>query len=409
MALGKTLFSGDTGYRGIVTLGGIKGGTGANAPVILLATSGQVNINHEPIFSQGVWGAGYMNAAEQVAYANNYLRLEGSFAFQLSKLAPKDGQIQMIRDCVSVVNEFAFTNRGNPEGTFIQILPNGEQGFQGVGWCSSLSFNCSEGDVVNCDCNFQSYIDGMSEEYEYVYFAIDQDGQKSEITEEEYNEITDENQRLKEVKKDAEGNPIKVNVKNRIVTGISNNSELGASNGQLPLSPNGLFPYWASQVFTGPAGGLATEAIAQLADITSWSASYNSQVVPLKCCRQPKGLTTTEYGYAAQDDEGAPLGPDYILIGTMNADGNYTVFRLRGDFEPEAYHKDRSLRFQMAPSFAPNSKDIGVYIPTAVNQSGSTSIQNGSQYITAEFSFSAVGNGKNPPLALYVEGPESIS
>ena len=93
MALGKTLFSGDTGYRGIVTLGGIKGGTGANAPVILLATSGQVNINHEPIFSQGVWGAGYMNAAEQVAYANNYLRLEGSFAFQLSKLAPKEGQI----------------------------------------------------------------------------------------------------------------------------------------------------------------------------------------------------------------------------------------------------------------------------------------------------------------------------
>lgn len=373
MALGKTLFTGDTGYRGIVTLGGVKGGTGANAPVILLATSGQVNINHEPIFSQGVWGAGYMNAAEQVAYANNYLKLEGSFAFQLSKMIGQGDTFEEgdyitkdenVRDCVSVVNEFAFTNRGNPKGTFIQILPNGEQGFQGVGWCSSLSFNCSEGDVVNCDCNFQSYIDGMS---------IDE------------------------------------GASNKIITGMSSNSKLGASNGQLPLAPNGLFPYWASQVFTGPAGGLATEAITQLSDITSWSASYNSQVVPLKCCRQPQGLSETEYGYAAQDEEGAPLGPDYILIGTMNADGNYTVFRLRGDFEPEAYHKDRSLRFQVSPSFAPNSDDIGIYIPTAVNQSGSTSIQSGSQYITAEFSFSAVGNGKNPPLALYVDGPESIS
>ena len=359
MALGKTLFSGDAGYRGIVTLGGKKGGTGSEAPVILLATSGQVNINHEPIFSQGVWGAGYMNAAEQVAYANNYLRWEGSFAFQLSKLQG-DG----VRDCVSAINDFAFVNRGNPEGTFIQILPNGEQGFQGVGWCSSLSFNCSEGDVVNCDSNFQSYIDGMSED----------DG-----------------------------------VMNQIITGQSTNSKLGTSGGNLPLSPNGLFPYWATQVFTGVAGGLATEATQQLADITNWSASYNSQIVPLKCCRQPKGLSESEYGYAAEDLEGAPLGPDYILIGTMNADGNYTVFRLRGDFEPEAYHQDRSLRFQMAPSFAPNSEDIGIYIPTAVNQSGSTSIQSGSQYITAEFSFSAVGNGKNPPLALYVDGPESIS
>ena len=377
MALGKTLFSGDAGYRGIVTLGGIKDGTGASSPVILLATSGQVNINHEPIFSQGVWGAGYMNAAEQVAYANNYLRLEGSFAFQLSKMIGqgdtfKDGDYvtkdKNVRDCVSAINDFAFVNRGNPEGTFIQILPNGEQGFQGVGWCSSLSFNCSEGDVVNCDSNFQSYIDGMSED---------------------------------------EG------VKNRIITGQSTNSKLGASGGNLPLAPNGLFPYWATQVFTGEAGGLATEAIKQLPDITSWSASYNSQIVPLKCCRQPNDLPSVpgkeEYGYAAEDGEGAPLGPDYILIGTMNADGNYTVFRLRGDFAPEAYHQDRSLRFQIAPSFAPNSDDIGIYIPTAVNQSGSTSIQSGSQYITAEFSFSAVGNGKNPPLALYVEGPESIS
>lgn len=358
MALGKTLFSGDVGYRGIVTLGGVKGGTGATAPVILLATSGQININHEPIFSQGVWGAGYMNAAEQVAYANNYLRLEGSFAFQLSKLQGDD-----VRDCVSAINDFAFVNRGNPEGTFIQILPNGEQGFQGVGWCSSLSFNCSEGDVVNCDSNFQSYIDGMSED---------------------------------------------TGAMNKIITGYSTNSELGASGGNLPLSPNGLFPYWASQVFWGTAGGLATEATNIVADITSWSASYNSQIVPLKCCRQPTDFGEN-YGYAATDTEGAPLGPDYILIGSMNADGNYTVFRLRDDFAPENYHGSRSLRFQMAPSFDPDSEDIGIFIPTAVNQSGSTSVQSGSQYITAEFSFGAVGNGKNPPLALYVEGPESIS
>ena len=100
----STKFSGDVGYRGIVKLDGTQ----------LLATSGQVSINHDPIFSQGVWGAGYQNAAEQVAYANNYLRLEGSFGFQLTK-----------GDGIKAVNNFAFTNRGNPSGTSIWIKPNG--------------------------------------------------------------------------------------------------------------------------------------------------------------------------------------------------------------------------------------------------------------------------------------------
>ena len=190
-----TIFSGDTGYRGIVRLNDVQ----------LLATSGQVTINHDPIFSQGVWGAGYQNAAEQVAYANNYLRLEGSFGFQLTRGLG-----------VAAVNTFAFTNRGNPNGTSIEILPNGQQGFEGIGWCQSLSFNASQGDVINCDCGFQSYIDGQS---------------------------------------------------NNIITGTSSNSALGASGGTLPFNPNDLFPYWATQVFTGTQGGTASQAKNYLNDI----------------------------------------------------------------------------------------------------------------------------------------------
>ena len=320
----STIFSGDTGYRGVVTLNAVQ----------LLATSGQVNINHDPIFSQGVWGAGYQNAAQQVAYANNYLRLQGSFAFQLT--AGKG---------IAAVNTFAFTNRGNPNGTKIQILPNGQHGFDGIGWCQSLSFSASEGDVLNCDCGFQSYIDGAS---------------------------------------------------NKIVTGTSSNSALGASNGTLPFNPNDLYPYWATQVFTGTQGGTAAQATTHLNDIVNWSASYNSQIVQLKCCRQGAGAA----GKAYEDVQGAPLGPDYIMIGTMSADGNYTVFKLQGDFAPQNYHGGRSLKFMMAPSSDPDAKDTYVFIPTAINQSGSTSIQTGASYVTAEFSFSALGNGAQPPLSL---------
>lgn len=312
-----TLFSGDVGYRGIVKLNG----------VILLATGGQISISHDPIFSSGVWGAGYQNAAEQVAYADNYLRLEGSFDFQLTK-----------GDGVTAVNTFAFTNRGNPTGTSIVILPNGEQGFSGKGWCSSFGFSASEGDVVTCNAGFSSFID--------------------------------------------------TTLGNTITTGTSSNSATGASGGQLPFAYNDLFPYWATTVY---------KQTVQLNDITAWSCDYSSEIVPLKCCGKN---SVTGYGSAQLDTNGAPLGPDYILIGSMTAQGNYTVFRLQGDFEPAKYHTGGKLEFKMAPSSAPNTPAATVTIPKAINNSGSTSIQTGSSYITAEFSFTAIGDGTNPPISL---------
>lgn len=312
-----TLFVGDVGYRGIVKLNN----------VILLATGGQITISHDPIFSSGVWGAGYQNAAENVAYADNYLRLEGSFDFQLTKGSG-----------VTAVKTFAFTNRGNPAGTPITILPNGEHGFTGVGWCSSFGFSASEGDVVTCNAGFSSFIDST--------------------------------------------------VDNKILTGTSSNSATGASGGTLPFAYNDLFPYWATQV---------TKESSTLNDITAWSCDYSSEIVPLKCCGTNSGAG---YGVAQKDSAGAPLGPDYILIGSMTAQGNYTVFRLQGDFEPSKYHAGGEIKFAMAPSSAPSTPAATVTIPKAINNSGSSSIQTGSSYITAEFSFTAIGDGANPPISI---------
>ena len=316
----STVFSGDVGYRGLVKLNN----------TILLATGGQININHDPIFSSGVWGAGYQNAAEQVAYANNYLKLEGSFDFELTS-----GQ------GLSAVNAFAFTNRGSTSGTAIEILPNGQHGFKGVGWCSSFGFSASEGAVVTCNAGFSSFID--------------------------------------------------TSVDNKILTGTSGNSANGAAGTDgLPFDANGLFPYWATQVYKGGS---------KVNDVTAWGCDYSSEVVPLKCC----GVNSTG-GIAYADTAGAPLGPDYILIGTMTAQGNYTVFRLQGDFAPEKYHSSGKMQFEMAPSKTPSTPEAHILIPTAINSSGSTSIQTGSSYITAEFSFTAIGDGTKPPLSIQTGG-----
>jgi len=107
--------------------------------------------------------------------------------------------------------------------------------------------------VVSCDCDFQSYIDGMS---------------------------TDPDAR------------------NRVITGISSNTALGISKGELPMARNGLYPYWATKVLYGPIDKTAEEANTILNDITTWSAEYSSEITPLKCCQQGSG---SNIGQAAMD------------------------------------------------------------------------------------------------------------
>lgn len=306
-----TTFSGDVGYRGIVKLN----------EVTLLATGGNINIAHNPIFSTGVWGAGYQNASEQVAYAENYLQLDGSIACEMTA-----------GDAFEAVALFAFTNRGKEAGTPIEILPNGEYGFKGSGWCTSLSFSSAQDAVLTADMNWSSYIDGN----------------------------------------------------NTITTGASANSSTGASAGTLPMAFNGLYPYWANEIFGGADGKT------KLSDIMNWSASYTSSVEYLKCCGS---------GNASQNDLSSPLAPDYIVLGSMTAEGSYTVFKLQGDFNPDAYHNQQTLKFVVKSPAEPN-KAHTILLPKVVNTQGGTSIQTGSGFITADFSFTALGDGTNPPLSL---------
>ena len=148
---------------------------------------------------------------------------------------------------------------------------------------------------------------------------------------------------------------------------------------------NGLYPYWANEIF---ADGK------ELSDIMNWSASYSSNIEFLKCCGK---------GSAYQSTNGAPLAPDYIVLGSMTAEGSYTVFKLQGDFDPEAYHQQTSLKF-IVKSPAEQDNPHTIYLPKIKKSSGSTQIQTGSSFIAADFNFSAIGDGKNPPLALDPEG-----
>ena len=162
------------------------------------------------------------------------------------------------------------------------------------------------------------------------------------------------------------------------------NSSNGENTDSMGLgSPTGLagetlVPYWKTSVSTGGSGGSGGSGGTSLKDVISWSCSYNSDIQMLKCCNS---------------DSSAPLRADYILLGEMSADGNYTIFRIAGDFEPSSYHGEKSnLTFHVA--------NKTITIPKAIVNSGSTSMATGASYVSAEFSFTALGDGSSSIMTM---------
>lgn len=205
-----TKFTPNVGYRGIAKLDN----------VILLATGGSFNQSHTNIPSSGVWGAGYQNAAEIVAYSNNYIQIDGSVSIELTA-----------GDVFDRVKKFAFTNRGSEKGTLVEIYPNGFDGFMGYSWCTSMSFQASSDANITSDIGFKSYLDGEN---------------------------------------------------NKVITGYSVSdaeNKMGQSGGSLDFAYNSLFPYWFSYVSELKDGGKS-----EMEDIIDWSCSYSSDLVMMKLC-----------------------------------------------------------------------------------------------------------------------------
>lgn len=360
--MGVTQFNGNTGYRGVVKIQKLSSTRTAARPaagdmVAMLATSGPFNISHQPIYTTGVWGAGYMNAAEKVAYANDIARLDGSVGIEYTA-----------GDVFEAIRGMCFEYRGNKYGTFIQILPNGKNGFEGKAWATSLSFSASQGTIVTGDFNWTSYLD----------------------------ESNGTNQILTEQPSDSAF----INSKYGALSAAADGSTQPA-DANIPFVYNGVYPYWGTDIQTASVGG---NDWALVPDVISWSANYDSSIEQLKCC----GMQTGTYVDNVTGSK-APLAPDYLGIGQMNSACQMEIFRLKGDFSDDSFHQRQSLRFIMHTpqdgGYTPGSPLSGAHtyivtFPIAVKNQGSSNITTGASWITASYSFDGVGDFKNPPLNL---------
>lgn len=367
----QTQFSNFVGYRGVVKLNN----------VILLATGGSVEFAVSPIEAQGTWGAGYWNAASRVAYSSDVAEVSGDMACEVT-----------VGDVIKALYDFAYANRGSEAGTLIEILPTGKTGFRGVGWCTQFQLQGSEKANLTASLNYKSYLDGtknkmvMSGEDGLPAGRPGRDGQPMVF------DIgsDDSAAHASEVWEDAAGNS------SWWMMGAAGN--MGSGQNGLSFPYNGLFPYWGHNIYictpkrtihqvTVPDDGGWTLQH----DIQDWSASYQSDVIFKKTC----GMDDEQY----KSDEGAPLQPDYMALGQMDGSANLTYVGLVNNFNPMKFHSARGMAVQFHSPAAPDTYHT-VKVPAMICQSFPMQIGSGADFITAQFSYSAVGDGFNPPVGL---------
>lgn len=388
---GNMRFSHAVGYRGLFSIEQeVEGQQGTNKTVFL-CTGGNINLTQDPIMSGGVWGAGYANAAP-IAYAFNYLSLEGSANFEWVNQSK----------VWNTIRKFAFTER--TEQTLVNLLPDGANGFHGYGWCSSVSFEASEGSALTGSMNFKGDPSDKREN----------EGESGIATgETKYGIISNNDVRNLGLKQPSDWTgdtyPLNGNSKLGNNSGVPRLDTLNPSdrlsfgmgaNGENLAGPT-LIPYWntkAATCATNDIQGTYTD----IDDIINWSCSYNSDLQVLKCC---------SYGKNLHKDTHTPIGADYILCGEMSGEGSITVFALRESgacaFDASGFHTPKhNLAFVLGgfdvdPEINPKGDSKTVLIPNALINSGSTAMATGASYISCDYSFTAMGDGVNGVMLMY--------
>lgn len=385
---GNMRFSHAVGYRGLCSIKphGIDNNT------VLLCTGGSINLTQDPIMSGGVWGAGYANAAP-IAYAFNYLSLEGSINFEWVNQS-------MVWNALKA---FAFTDR--TEATEVHLLPDGANGFHGDGWCSSISFEASEGSALTGSMNFKGDPSdskgGIVSNNDVLNLGISQptrwngdDAYGGTFSDGDWHSTS--SQKLGPNPNTARLDGLDQEDALRFGMGMNGTGLVGAT----------LIPYWNTKVstygrYSSNNGSLVYEdGYFVVDDVINWSCSYNSDLQVLKCC---------SYGKHLDPATKTPIGADYILCGEMSGEGSLTVFALRESgacsFAPVGFHtRKEKLTFTLggfdSTAAAPLGTPKSVVVPNALISSGSTSMTTGASYITCDYSFTAIGDGVNSVLQM---------
>jgi hypothetical protein len=340
--VGNLQFNHETGFHGVVKIG-TEPLANSKTPSVgdanlatILATSGSCSIEHQPIISQGVWGAGWYNAAEQVAYSNNVLKMSGSVGYELIK-----GKV------FEAILSFGFENRAADYGHGFVILPDGQHGFVGPGWCSSVDMTASSDANVTGNIGYSSAILSRATASIGANFIFD-------------------DEKLANAREGVGAHP-----------GVGIHGT-GATGDQFLA----LYPFWASSVESNGS---------VIPNVQDWQASYSSSVEFMTLCSGYQGDGTTK----------GPITPDYIMVGSMSGQGSLTYIGLSSQISVDKIYAQKSYSIIVRPnSDLSNTTHWGkIDLPSVVYSNVQTQTSTGSQLVTASVSFTALGDGTKPPMS----------
>lgn len=314
----------DIGYSGVVKLGGSQ----------VLATGGNVSVQHTPLYTSGVWGAGWYNATEKITFAPNYVTLSSSVNYQLTN------------GITSTLEDWAFKARNVPKT--VTIYPNGIAGYEGSAYCTGCSFSCSQDAIVSGDISLKS-------------------------------------------------GDVKSKIKSNGSNGSSNTMTASNSTGSGSLSTVSddymcVYPFWATAVYFSTASNntdrsTPTSTGTLQADTLDWNASYTSDLVFVMTCCGKKD---------SGGSSGEVIEAKYCCLGTMQASGSVTLFKISQHLVAQNIRNCRNVYISMKKT--DGTDECQIKFGKVLLQSGSTDLQTGTSLIQSSFNFTALGNGSQPPM-----------
>ena len=339
MAATAPILTDQIGYHGIVKIG----------TKIVLATGGNLSLATTPLYTTGIWGAGYKNAVQKIAYAPNYVTLDSSVNFELAS------------GFADALESNAFQNRGSAAS--YTICPNGVAGYSGnSAFITGCSFSVSQDAIVTGDFNLKTG--------DVNHFLASNSSNSSFLL-------------------------------------------LGAGGGAISSISSSyldVYPFWASSVILqnnqdtarGSASTLtvsssttsfsSTTTDAWMPQTTDWNANYSSDLVFINTCRgisQNSNLT-----------QNSTLMARYCAIAPMQASGSFTVFALSDMLNPFNFRQLRKCNINMQRCDGDTDSTIRLLFGSIALNSGSTDVQTGTSFIQTSFNFDALGDGQQCPMMM---------
>ena len=376
------------GYQGYARFyNDARGGTSAGneTSVVVLCTGASVNMVLEPIYSSGVWGAGWYNAADSAHYADNAIRYEGNIETEL--------QVGTLGAYWNLIQDFAIAHRAYPKS--LEISPDGahvykylvrpgydvntedsynrdEEDYTHGAYCSSINFSTSAGSVVSSSV-------GVVAIYREETNPAGETATLSSNVFENYSYI-----------EQARG----------VIGG-----NVQAVQTMAPLNPNATninpIPYWRTnaKLFTDRGKGNGPDTIAKLLDLSH--VSTDADYIP------QDGLETVEWNIDVSNNQqilytccGSRL-PRAVLMGPMAVSGAVTLYHPEGVFDPvtgphggydieHPYMTAQNTWFNVEINID-TGKSVYINVPAVVIESDDYSIKGADQVTNRAFNIKGLG------------------